>query len=36
VPEEDYAWVTVINGQLAFIAADQPPVGESILASIGG
>jgi hypothetical protein len=29
-------WVTVIDGQLAFIAADQPPVGEAILASLGG
>jgi hypothetical protein len=36
VAEEDYVWVEVIDGQLAFIAADQPPVGESILASIGG
>jgi hypothetical protein len=36
VAEEDYVWVEVIDGRLAFIAADQPPVGESILASIGG
>jgi hypothetical protein len=36
VAEEDYVWVTVIGGQLAFIAADQPPVGEAILASLGG
>jgi hypothetical protein len=36
VAEEDYVWVEVIDGSLAFIAADQPPVGESILASIGG
>jgi hypothetical protein len=36
VAEEDYVWVTVIDSRLAFIAADQPPVGESILASLGG
>jgi hypothetical protein len=36
VAEEDYVWVTVIEGRLAFIAADQPPVGEAILASLGG
>jgi hypothetical protein len=36
VAEEDYVWVEVIDGRLAFIAADQPPVGESILASVGG
>jgi hypothetical protein len=36
VAEEDYVWVEVIDSRLAFIAADQPPVGESILASIGG
>ena len=36
VAEEDYVWVEVIEGRLAFIAADQPEVGETILASIGG
>jgi hypothetical protein len=36
VAEEDYVWVEVIDETLAFIAADQPPVGESILASLGG
>ena len=36
VAEEDYVWVEVLDGRLAFIAADQPPVGESILASVGG
>ena len=36
VAEEDYVWVEVIDGRLAFIAADEPPVGESILASLGG
>jgi hypothetical protein len=36
VAEEDYVWVEVLDGRLAFIAADQPEVGESILASVGG
>jgi hypothetical protein len=36
VAEEDYVWVEVIDGRLAFIAADQPEVGETILAAIGG
>jgi hypothetical protein len=36
VAEEDFVWVEVIDGRLAFIAADEPEVGESILASIGG
>lgn len=36
VAEEDYVWVEVLNGRLAFIAADQPEVGESILASVSG
>jgi hypothetical protein len=36
VAEEDWAWVEVFNGRLAFIAADQTEVGESILASISG
>jgi hypothetical protein len=35
VAEEDYVWVEVFDGRLAFIAADQPEVGESILASVG-
>jgi hypothetical protein len=34
VAEEDWVWVEVLDGQLAFIAADQPEVGESILASV--
>lgn len=36
VAEEDYVWVEVLDGRLAFIAADQPEVGESILASVSG
>ena len=36
VAEEDWAWVEVFDGRLAFIAADQPEVGETILASVGG
>jgi len=37
VAEEDYAWVEVLDdGRLAFIAADQPDVGESILAAVSG
>ncbi len=36
VAEEDWAWVEVFDGRLAFIAADQPEVGETILTSIGG
>jgi hypothetical protein len=36
VAEEDWVWVEVLDGRLAFIAADQIGVGESILASIGG
>ncbi|HEX6146956.1 MAG TPA: hypothetical protein VF083_09290, partial [Acidimicrobiia bacterium] len=36
VAEEDWAWVEVFDGRLAFIAADQPEVGEAILASVGG
>ncbi len=36
VAEEDYVWVEVFDGQLAFVAADQPEVGESILASVSG
>jgi len=35
VAEEDWAWVEVFDGRLAFIAADQPEVGEAILASVG-
>lgn len=36
VLEAAYAWVEVLNGQLTFIAADEPAVGEAILASLGG
>ncbi|HEX5696261.1 MAG TPA: hypothetical protein VFZ15_07725, partial [Acidimicrobiia bacterium] len=36
VAEEDWVWVEVLDGRLAFIAADDTAVGESILASIGG
>jgi hypothetical protein len=36
VAEEDWVWVEVFDGRLAFIAADQPEIGESILASVGG
>jgi hypothetical protein len=36
VAEEDWVWVEVLDGRLAFIAADDTGVGESILASIGG
>jgi hypothetical protein len=36
VAEEDWVWVEMLDDQLAFIAADQPEVGESILASVGG
>jgi hypothetical protein len=36
VAEEDWVWVEVFDGRLAFIAADQPEVGETILASVGG
>jgi hypothetical protein len=36
VAEEDWVWVEVFEDRLAFIAADQPEVGESILASVGG
>jgi hypothetical protein len=36
VAEEDYVWVEVFDGRLAFVAADEPPVGESILASLAG
>jgi hypothetical protein len=35
VADEAYVWVTVLSdGRLAFIAADEPPVGESILATL--
>jgi hypothetical protein len=36
VAEEDWVWVEVFDGRLAFIAADQPEVGETILASVSG
>lgn len=36
VPDAAYVWVEVINGDVVFIAADEPPVGETILASLGG
>ena len=36
VPEEDYVWVEEVDGQLYFIAADDPEVGVSILASVKG
>jgi len=36
VAEEDWVWVEVFDGRLAFIAADQPEIGETILASVGG
>ncbi len=36
VAEEDWVWVEVFDGRLAFIAADETEVGESILASISG
>lgn len=36
VAEEDWVWVEVFDGRLAFVAADQQTVGESILASVGG
>ncbi len=36
VAEEDWVWVEVFDGRLVFIAADQPEVGESLLASISG
>jgi hypothetical protein len=36
VAEEDWVWVEVFDGRLAFVAADQQAVGESILASVGG
>ncbi len=36
VPDAAYVWVEVIDGEVAFIAADEPPVGETILASLGG
>ena len=34
VPEEDYVWVEEIDGQLYFIAADDPEVGLSILSAV--
>jgi len=36
VAEEDWVWVEVFDGRLAFVAADQQEVGESLLASLGG
>jgi hypothetical protein len=36
VPEPAFVWVEVLNGQLTFIAADEVPVGEAILAELGG
>jgi hypothetical protein len=36
VPDAAYVWVEVIDGDVVFIAADEPPVGETILASLGG
>jgi hypothetical protein len=36
VAEEDWFWVEEFDGRLAFIAADQPAIGETILASFGG
>ncbi|MGH8914245.1 MAG: hypothetical protein ACRDZM_06990 [Acidimicrobiia bacterium] len=36
VAEEDWVWVEVFDGRLAFVAADQQPVGEAILASVSG
>lgn len=36
VAEEDWVWVEVLDGRLAFIAADQPGIGETILTAVGG
>jgi len=36
VAEEDWVWVEVFDGRLAFIAADQPEVGETLLAAVSG
>jgi hypothetical protein len=36
VAEEDWVWVEVVDDQLAFIAADEQAVGESILADVRG
>ena len=34
VPEEDYVWVEVIDGNLVFVAADDPVVGLAIVNSL--
>ena len=34
VAEEDWVWVEVFDGRLAFVAADQSEIGETILASV--
>jgi hypothetical protein len=36
VAEEYWVWVEVFEDRLAFIAAHETEVGESILASVGG
>ncbi len=36
VAEEDWVWVEVFDDRIAFIAADQTEVGESLLASVSG
>ena len=36
VAEEDFVWVEVFDNQLAFIAADEVPVGETIRSAMQG
>lgn len=36
VPEPAFVWVEVIGARLTFVAADEPPVGEALLASVRG
>jgi hypothetical protein len=36
VAEEDWVWVEMVDDHLAFIAADQPEVGEAVLADLRG
>jgi hypothetical protein len=34
-PEDHFAWVDQIDGNLYFIAADETPIGEQIRAAVG-
>jgi hypothetical protein len=34
-PEDHFAWVDQLEGDLYFIAADEPPVGELIRSRVG-